>query len=139
MKRLSSTAGLTLVLAATLVSCDKIYPPQPELQRPPVMTEETRKQEQERTAFAQAAQKELDELRAVIAEFRARAEAANLQTKAVLAAEVETLEVELREAQQHLAELKSAALESWKQAKQSFGSSLEKLKTGIENYRKSGR
>lgn len=136
MKRLLSTTGLTLTLAVTCVSCDKISPPQPELQKPPAVTEQRRKQEDERKAFAQAAQKELDEFRLLIAEFKVKAESANLQAQARLAAEVENLEAELRETQQRLVELKSATLESWNQWKETFGKSLEKLKNRIENFQK---
>jgi chromosome segregation ATPase len=136
MKHLISRVALTLVLAASCVSCDKIGPPLPEVQKPPAATEERRKQEEERTAFVQAAQKELDALQAVIMEFKAQAESANLQTKARLAAELEQLEVGLRETQQRLADLKSATLDSWMALKEILGQSLEKLKNGIENFRK---
>ena len=136
MKYFVSRVALTLVLAGSCVSCDKISPPLPELQKPPAATQAPGKQEDERTAFAQAAQKELDELQAVILELKAKADAANLQTKARLAAEVEQLEVVLRETQQRLAELKSTTRGSWKDLKETFGQSLEKLKDGIENFRK---
>lgn len=136
MKHFLSTVGVVVVLAATCVSCDKIKSPQPELQKPPTASSEASQQEGGRRAFAQAAQKELDELRGAIAEFRARSEAANVQTKAKLGEEVEKLEVKLRETQQRLTELESATVESWNQLKESFGNSLEKLKNGIENFRK---
>jgi chromosome segregation ATPase len=137
MKHFLWTTGAVIVLAATGVSCDKIKPPQPELQKPPAASGQAGQQEGERNAFAQAAQKELDDLRAVIAEFKAKAAAANVETKARLGKEVEALETELRQTQQRLAELKSATVESWKQVKESFGSSLEKLKRGVDNFRKS--
>lgn len=137
MKHFLSTAATVIVLAATCVACDKIKPPQPELQKPPVASGEASPQDGERQAFAHAAQKELDELRAAIAEFRAKAEAANVQTKARLSEEVGKLEAELRETEQHLVELKSATVESWNQVKASFGNSLDKLKSRIENFRKS--
>ena len=72
----------------------------------------------------------------MISELKARAESANLQTKARPGEEVEKLETELRESQQHLMALKSATVESWNQLKESFGNSLEKLKNGIDNFRK---
>lgn len=136
MKRFLSTAGLALVLASACVSCDKINPPQPELKKSSTVTEPAVQQENERAAFVQAAQKELDELRAVIAEFKAKADAANLQSRARLAIEVENLEAELRETQQRLLDLKSATLDSWSQLKQPLGNSLEKLKNGMESLRK---
>lgn len=83
MNRLLSTAGVIVVLATTCVSCDKIKPPQPELQKLPAMSGQA-SQQGEREAFAQAAQKELDELRSVISEFKARTAAANDQNKARL-------------------------------------------------------
>jgi predicted RNA-binding Zn ribbon-like protein len=81
-------------------------------------------QEYERKAFAQAAQKELDELRNVICELKARVESANPQTKTRPGEEVKKLEAALRESQQHLMALKSATGKSWNQLKGSFGNSL---------------
>lgn len=136
MKHLISRAGLSLVLAAGCVSCDKASPPLPQVQQAPAVTQERQQQEQERAAFAQAAQKELDELQAAIRELKAQADAANLQTRAGLAAELEQLDLALREARQRLAELKSATLDSWKALQAGLGQSLERLKGGIENFRK---
>lgn len=136
MKRFLSTAGLSVTLAISCVSCDKIKTPQPELQKPPAVTEKSPKPEDERTTYTQAAQKELDELRTAIAELKIKAETANTETKAKLTAEIEKLEADSREVQQRLVELKSATLESWTQLKESFGKSLETLKNGIEKFRK---
>lgn len=136
MKHFFSTAAIVVVLAASCVACDKIKPPQPELQKPPTTSGPVSQPEGERKAFAEAAQKELDDLRNAIAEFRARAETANTQTKARLSEEIEKLEAELRETQQRLMALKSTTVESWTQLKESFGTSLEKLKNGVENFRK---
>lgn len=136
MKQFLSTVGVVVVLTATCVSCDKIKPPLPELQTPPTTSGQASQQVGEREAFAQAAQKELDELRKTVSEFRAKAEAANLQTKARRGEEVGKLEAEMRETQQRLMALKSATVESWNQLKESFGNSLEKLKNGIDNFRK---
>lgn len=133
MKRLLSTAAAVVVLATTCASCDKIKPPQPELQKFPAMSG----QQGEREAFAQTAQKELDELRSVISEFRTRAAAANDQNKARFGEELEKLDVELRETQQHLMALKSGTVTSWNQLKESFGKSLEKLKNEVDKFRKS--
>lgn len=137
MKHFLSTTGFIFVLAATCVSCDKIKPPQPELQKPPAASGQVDQQQGERKAFADTAQKELDELRGAIAEFKAKAEAANAETKAKLGEEVAKLEADLRDTQQRLTELKSATVDSWNQMKESFGNSLGKLKNGIENFRKS--
>lgn len=136
MKRFLSTAGLSVTLAITCVACDKINPPQPELQKPPAVTEKSPKLEDERTTYTQAAQKELDELRTMIAELKIKAETANTETKARLTADIEKLEAESREVQQRLVDLKAATLESWTQLKESFGKSLETLKNGIEKFRK---
>lgn len=136
MSHFSWTTSVIIALAVTCVSCDKIKPPQPELQKPPTPSSQASQPAEERTAFAQAAQKELDELRGVIAEFRTRAAAANQQTKARLDVEVEKLEVEFRQTQQRLIELKSATAESWNQLNESFGKSRAQLKKAIENFRK---
>ncbi|CAM3425939.1 hypothetical protein [Polaromonas hydrogenivorans] len=136
MKPSLSVMGLVLVVAAASVACDKIKPPMPELQKSPATSGQASPQEGERTAFAQAAQKELDKLKVTIAEFKAKAEASGAQTKARLGEEVKKLEADLGEAEQRLTELKAATVESWNQLKESFSSSLEKLKSGIESFRK---
>lgn len=135
MKRLLFMSCAVLVFSVASVSCDKIKPPQPELQKPPATSDQA-KPSGEREAFAQAAQKELDELKKAISELKEKAESANLQTKAKLGEEIEKLEAEWRETQQRLTELKSATLESWNQLKETFGNSLVKLKNGIDNLRK---
>lgn len=127
MNHFSWPRMIVMALAVTCVACDKIKPPSPELQQPPSPSSQASQPDEERTAFAQTAQKELDELRSVIAEFR---------TKARLDTEVEKLEAGLRETQQRLSELKSATAESWTQLKESFGKSREQLKNAIENFRK---
>jgi flagellar motility protein MotE (MotC chaperone) len=136
MKQFLSMTGIAVVLAVTCVSCDKLKSPQPELQPPPATSGQANPQQGEHAAFAQAAQKELDELRSAIAEFRAKAATANAQTKAKLGEDVEKLESDLRDTQQRLTELKSATVESWNQVKDAFGNSLEKLKNGIDSFRK---
>jgi hypothetical protein len=128
--------GLVLVVAAASVACEKIKSPMPELQKSPATSGQASPPEGERTAFAQAAQKELDDLKVTIAEFKAKAEASGAQTKARLGEEVKKLEADLGEAQQRLAALKAATVESWNQVKASFSSSLEQLKRGVENFRK---
>ena len=136
MKKSLSVAGLVLLAAVSSVSCDKFRPPQPELQKPPATAGQAGSQEGERTAFAQAAQKELDELKVTIAEFKAKAEASSAQTKARLVEEVKKLEADMGEAQERLAAVKTATLETWSQVKETFSRSLEKLKSGVENFRK---
>ena len=136
MKKSLSVVGLVLAVAVASVACDKIRPPMPELQKAPATSGQASPPEGERTAFAQAAQKELDDLKGTIAGFKAKAEAASAQTKAKLGEEVQKLEADLRVAEQRLGELKAATVESWNQGKASFSSSLEKLKSGVENFRK---
>lgn len=137
MKRFLSSTGAIIILATTFVSCDKIKPPQPELQKPPVTSGEASQPNGERETFSIAAQKELDQLRSTIAELRAKVDAANVDTRAKLRQELEGLEAESLEAQQRLRELKSATKESWLQMKQAFGNSVEKLKNGVDSFRKS--
>jgi ribosomal protein L29 len=135
MKRLLSPTGVLLVLAVSCVSCDKIKPPQPQLQKPPASSSQA-SQQGEHEAFAQAAQKELDELRSSIFELRAKVATANLETKARLGEEIEKLEANLRETQQHLIALKAGTMASWNELKVSFVKSFEQLKSGIDNYQK---
>lgn len=136
MKKLIVTLGLVVVTAATCVSCDRMKTPYPQLNKPATDAEQADKSASERRAFAQAAQKELDELRAVIADFKTKAESANQETRVALGQQVERMDGDLRDAQQRLVELGSATLESWDQLKDSFSQSLAKLKTAVENHRK---
>jgi hypothetical protein len=136
MKQSLSVIGLVLVVAVASVACDKIKPPLPELQKPPATSGQASPQEGERTALAQAAQKEIDDLKVTIAEFKAKAEASGAQTKARLGEEVKKLEADLGEAQQRLTELKATTVDSWGQMKASFSRSFERLKSGVENFRK---
>ena len=93
MKKSLSVAALVLLAAISSVSCDKFRPPMPELQKPSATTGQPNPQEDERSAFAQAAQKELDELKVTIAEFKAKAEASGTETKDRLAEEVKKLDI----------------------------------------------
>ncbi|MFZ3139969.1 hypothetical protein [Polaromonas sp.] len=137
MKQSLSVMALVLGVAVAFVGCDKIKPPMPELQKSPAPSGQASPQEGERTAFAQAAQKELDDLKVTIAGFKAKAEASGVQTKARLGEEVKKLEADLGDAQQRLAELKTATVDSWDQVKESFSRSFERLKGGVESFRKS--
>ena len=136
MKHLLSVIGAALVVAAASVACDKIKPPFPEIQKPPATSGQASQPEGERKAFAEAAEKELDALKLTIAEFKTKAEASRAEAKAKLGEEVQKLEADLRDAQQRLTELKAATVESWSQVKDSFSSALQKLKGGVESFRK---
>lgn len=138
MMQLLKKTGVILTLALACVACDKIKPPQPELQKPPAASGQAAPQDQERSEFGQAAQKELDDLRTAIAELRAKAGAANAQTQARLGQQADKLELEWREAQQRLLELKSATVESWHQMKESLGKTISKLRANIETSRREG-
>ena len=137
MKKSLSVAALVLLAAISSVSCDKFRPPMPELQKPSATTGQPNPQEDERSAFAQAAQKELDELKVTITEFKAKAEASGTETKDRLAEEVKKLDADMGEAQARLAAVKTATLASWSEMKETFSRSLDKLKTGVEHFRKS--
>lgn len=136
MKKLIWTVGLVIFLALTGVSCDKFKGPYPQLDKPSDAAQQAEKSAGERRAYAQAAQKELDELRAAIADLKSRAESANEETQGKLGQQVERLEGELREVQQRLVELGSATKETWSQLNDSFTKSYEKLKTEVEIHRK---
>lgn len=128
--------GLVFLAALATVSCDKLRPPQPELQKPPASSAQATAPQAERTAFIEAAQKELDELKATVAGFKAEAEASGAEAKARLGDEVAKLEADLRDAQERLANLRAATVASWNQMKASFSSSMERLKNRVENFRK---
>lgn len=136
MKNAWSVIGAVLVVAAISVACDKIKPPLPEVQKLPAASGQASEPDGERKAFAEAAEKELEALKLTIAEFKTKAEASSAEVKAKLDQEVQKLEADLGAAQQRLAELKAATAASWSQVKDGFSSALEKLKGGIENFRR---
>lgn len=136
MTQLIWTIGFVLVAAIANVSCDKVKSPPPEINKPATAENQVDNTAEERKAFTQAAQKELDELRAVVANLRAKTGAASEESRAILRQQADQLELELRETQQHMANLGTASAETWSQLKDAFARSLEKLKTEIENIRK---
>ena len=109
MKQLLSMAGVVVVLAVSCVACDKIKPPQPQLPKPPALSGQASQKEHE--AYSQAAQMEVDDLRNVITELKAKATTANQKTKVRLGEEIEKLEVSLGETQQQLMTLKTGTME----------------------------
>ena len=137
MKRTLASLAFTVVLAVSCVSCDKLKPPLPELQKSQPVAGTASPQDLERRAFSQAAQKELDELHTAIGDMRARAKHANAQVQALRDEELARLDAQRGEVQQRLADLESATLENWGGLKQTFGSALEKLKAGVAAIRKS--
>lgn len=138
MKKSWLVIGLVLAAAVAGVSCDKFKQHQPEIKPPAAAPGQpsAEDKERERGEFTQAARKELDELKAAIAGFKEKAEASSAQTKAKLGEEVKKLEADLADAEQRLTELTTSTLESWGQFKESFSRSLDKLKSGVENFRK---
>lgn len=138
MKKSWLVVGLVLVAAIAGVSCDKFRQPLPEIKQPPVTSGQTSAEdkERERGEFTQMARKELDDLKAAIAGFKEKAASSSAQTQAKLGEEVKKLEADLAEAEQRLTDLTTSTLDSWSQFKESFGRSLDKLKGGVENFRK---
>ena len=137
MKKSWLVIGLALAAALAGVSCDKFKQPQPEI-KPPAASGQVSAEdkERERGEFTQSARKELDDLKAAIAGFKDKAASSSAQTQAKLGEEVAKLEADLAEAEQRLTELTTSTLESWGQFKESFSRSLDKLKGGVENFRK---
>lgn len=136
MTKLIWTVGFVLAAAFANVSCDKVKSPPPEINKPATVENQADKTAGERQAFTRAAQKELDELRAVIANLRSKAEAASQERRTLLRQQADQLEIELRETQQHFADLGTASAETWGRLKDAFAKSLEKLKAEIEKIRR---
>ena len=138
MKKSWSVVGLVLVAAVAGVSCDKFKQPQPEIKPPAAASGQpsAEDRERERSEFTQSARKELDDLKAAIAGFKEKAASSSAQTQAKLGEEVKKLEADLADAEQRLTELTTSTLDSWGQFKESFSRSLDKLKGGVENFRK---
>ena len=133
MKKVFSTVLTVTALATLCVACDKIKPPQPQLQKPPVATSPA-KLPTEHEAFTKSAQKELEAVNTVLSDLKAKASSANSQTQAKLNEEILAIEAELGEAQKRLTALGSATADTWLQLKESFGQSLGKLNLDIKNF-----
>ena len=137
MKSSLTLVGLVVVAAISIVSCDKFRPPQPEVQNQrPAASSAASAQPEDRKAFAESAQKEFDELKVAIAEFKVKAETSGAEAKVKLDEEIIKLEADLRDTQDRLADLKAATAESWVQVKSSFTSSMDRLKSRVESFRK---
>ena len=137
MKSSLTLVGLVVVAAISSVSCDKFRPPQPEVQNQvPAASSAASAQQEDRKAFAESAQKEFDELKVAIAEFKVKAETSGAEAKVKLDEEIIKLEADLRDTQDRLADLKAATAESWVQVKSSFASSMDRLKSRVESFRK---
>ena len=137
MKSSLTLVGLVVVAAISSVSCDKFRPSQPEVQNQrPAASSAASAQPEDRKAFAESAQKEFDELKVAIAEFKAKAETSGAEAKARLDDEIMKLEADARDAQDRLTDLKAATAESWVQVKASFTSSMDRLKSRVESFRK---
>jgi len=138
MKKSWLVIGLALAAALAGVSCDKFKQPQPEIKPPAAASGQisAEDKERERSEFTQSARKDLDDLKVAIAGFKEKAASSSAQTQAKLGEEVKKLEADLAEAEQRLTELTTSTLESWGQFKESFSRSLDKLKGGVESFRK---
>ena len=136
MNRPIWTTSLVVAAAIAGVACDKVKSPEPEIDKPDTAANPMDNAASERKAFTLAAQKELEELRAVVANLRTKAEAASQESKAKLRQQVDQLELELHETQQRLTDLGTATAQTWSRLKDAFTKSLEKLKAEIENNRK---
>ena len=135
MKHLLSTTVVILALGAMSVSCDKVKPPQPEL-KPQATEPAASSAQQEQRTFTQTAQKELDALREAIAALKAKAQAAGTESKDKLNEEAQKLEAGLGETQQELEKLKLTTVETWHQVKETFKTSLDKLKEAVKGATK---
>lgn len=117
-------------------SCDKLKPPLPAIDKPAaVPAGSAGATGAERAALAQAAEKELEELRGLVAELKLRIGNAKTDSKARLSADMEKMESELRVGQERLRELKSATGESWSQINDAFVASRTRLKQAVDNFR----
>ncbi|MFZ3221162.1 MAG: hypothetical protein WA174_14085 [Rhodoferax sp.] len=132
-----SNVVVMVALALGCSACDKFKPALPEVAKPPAPATQVNPADSERAAFTQEAQKDLDELRAMISGLKAQAAQAGRETNARLQADIEKLELELRDTQQRLTALKAATEDTRQQLKAAFATALDQLKYAIEKVRKS--
>lgn len=126
-----------VALALGCSACDKFKPAMPETEKPPTPATQVSPADKERAAFAQEAQKDLDELRTMISGLKAQAAKAGEETNVRLQADIDKLEIELRSTQKRLTALKAATEDTGQQLKEAFATSLDQLKYAIEKVRKS--
>lgn len=136
MKPIFWTAGVGVVLAVTLVSCNKVASSQTRQQQPPppAATDPRTEQESEQAGLVEHAQQELDELGVRLAEFRARIATAQPQLRKRLDQQLDALEARWTELEQRLPELKSVTSAAWRQMHESFARSLGELKNAVERW-----
>ncbi|MFZ3127218.1 MAG: hypothetical protein WA136_04295 [Rhodoferax sp.] len=132
-----SNVVVLVALALGCSACDKFKPALPEVAKPPAPVTQVSPADHERAAFTQEAQKDLDELRTMISGLKAQAAQAGRETNARLQADIEKLELELRDTQQRLTALKAATEDTRQQLKAAFATALDQLKYAIEKVRKS--
>jgi Skp family chaperone for outer membrane proteins len=90
----------------------------------------------ERDDFVAAMDKELDELKAKIAELKAEATKASGKTKAALEQQIAALDEEAKSAEKKLADVKSATVEKWKDMQAGTKETLDHLKQSVQKVLK---
>jgi len=88
----------------------------------------TAKARQERDEFVGKAQKEMAELNKKMAELKKKAKKLSGEGKAELDRQIQNLEPELKEAEQKLADMKSATGEKWEELKAGVSGFIDRLK-----------
>jgi PBP1b-binding outer membrane lipoprotein LpoB len=87
---------------------------------------------QQKREFVAKAEGELAALGAAMDDLKTRARSATAETKAKMDDAVRAMEREKAQAEQRLAELKSAGADAWQDAKAGFQSAMEKLRQSYE-------
>lgn len=99
----------------------------------------TAKARQERDEFAAKAQKELAELKKNMAALNKKAKKLGGEAKAKLDQQIQSLEPELKAAEQKLADLKSATGEKWAELKTGVSSAIDRVKQTMKKAREGER
>ena len=86
----------------------------------------------ERDEFVAAMDKELGELQAKIADLRREVTKASGKARAALEQQITALEAETRSAEQKLADIKSATVETWKALQAGMKATLDHLKQSVQ-------
>lgn len=92
----------------------------------------TAKARQERDEFVGKAQKEMAELNKKMAALKKKAKKLSGEAKAGLDRQIQNLELELKVAEQKLADLKSATGEKWEELKTEVSAVIDRLKLAMQ-------
>lgn len=144
MKRIMMAAVLPLSLVLAACGEQDAQAPANSSQSAPVTAGDVKKEvseaagaaagyaEQQKREFVADAQRQLDQIDAQIAEWKAKAKDAKADAKTAMDDSLQNLEKQRQAAADKLAELKSSGADAWENVKQAFQNAFDRLRESYE-------